>query len=253
LGRHQFLIYRLFSLAGLIPIGAYVVVHLLTNAMVWNGAGSYQAAVNQIHALGVILPVVEWVFIFIPLLFHGIVGLIIISSGMPNASAYPYNGNIRYTLQRATGMIVFAFIVWHVIQMHHMGLLLGGGKFEPEFATSSVVVTLAPLWIRVLYGIGVTCAVYHLANGLWTQGITWGVWTTPAAMRRAGFVCCGFGLLLGAVGLSSVVGFSTVDIVKAKTIEERMNAVHRYELDETASPIPEDASVKKSVRGHSND
>ena len=83
---------------------------------------------NQIHSLGIILPVVEWVFIFIPMLFHGIVGLMIISSGMPNASAYPYNGNIRYTLQRATGMIVFVFIVWHVIQMHHMGLLLGGRK-----------------------------------------------------------------------------------------------------------------------------
>jgi succinate dehydrogenase / fumarate reductase cytochrome b subunit len=253
LGRRQFLLYRLFSLAGLIPIGAYVVVHLLTNAMVWNGAGSYQGAVNQIHSLGVILPVVEWVFIFIPLLFHGIVGLVIISSGMPNASAYPYNGNIRYTLQRATGMIVFAFIVWHVIQMHHMGLLLGGGKFQADEATSSVAITLAPLWIRILYGIGVTCAVYHLANGLWTQGITWGIWTTPAAMRRAGYVCCGFGVLLGAVGLSSIVGFSTVDIVKSQTIEKRMNALHQYELGETASPVPEDQNMKHGGRAATNE
>ena len=32
LARHQFLIYRLFSLAGLVPVGAFLVVHLLTNA-----------------------------------------------------------------------------------------------------------------------------------------------------------------------------------------------------------------------------
>ena len=245
LGRHQFLIYRLFSLAGLIPIGAYVVVHLITNATVLNGAGTYQAAVNQIHSLGVILPVVEWVFIFIPLLFHATIGWIIIFSGMPNSSAYPYNGNIRYTLQRATGMIVFAFIVWHVIQMHHLGVMLGGGKFEPEAATSSVAETLDKPWVRVLYGIGVVCAVYHLANGLWTQGITWGIWTTPAAMRRAGYVFAGFGVLLGAVGLSSLVGFSTVDVAKAKTVEQRMEAILRYERDEGPSPISPQKSTEK--------
>ena len=54
---------------------------------------------------------VEWVFIFIPILFHATIGFIIIAGMMPNTAAYPYNGNIRYTLQRATGMIVFAFIV----------------------------------------------------------------------------------------------------------------------------------------------
>ena len=43
-GRHQFLIYRLFSLAGLIPVGAYIVVHLLTNASILNGPATYQAA-----------------------------------------------------------------------------------------------------------------------------------------------------------------------------------------------------------------
>ena len=81
LGRHQFLIYRLFSLAGLIPIGAYIVVHLVTNSLVLDGPAAYQKAVNQIHSLGMILPVVEWVFIFIPILFHALVGFMIISRG----------------------------------------------------------------------------------------------------------------------------------------------------------------------------
>ena len=159
------------------------------------------------------LPIVEWVFIFIPILFHAAVGLVIISGAMPNAAAYPYNGNIRYTLQRATGMIAFAFILWHVIQMHKMGAgIPGGGQFKPEFATSSVATTLAPFVYRVLYAIGILAAVYHLANGLWTQGITWGIWTTPAAMRRAGWISLAFGILLGIVGLSALVGFSRTDV-----------------------------------------
>lgn len=242
LGRHQFLIYRLFSLAGLIPIGGYVVIHLITNSLVLNGPAAYQGAVNQIHSLGIFLPVVEWTFIFIPILFHATIGLVIIASGMPNANAYPYGSNVRYTLQRATGMIVFAFIVWHVIQMHHYGTILGGGRFDPDAATSSTALTIAPLWIRVLYGIGMLCAVYHLSNGLWTQGITWGIWTTPAAMRRAGYCLTAFGLLLGAVGLGSLYGMSTVNVDKAKVVEQHMLKLQQEETGAAAPPVNHSAN-----------
>jgi succinate dehydrogenase / fumarate reductase, cytochrome b subunit len=243
-GRHQFLIYRLFSLAGLIPIGGYLVVHLLTNSTVLNGPGSFQAAVNQIHSLGILLPLVEWTFIFIPILFHASIGLVIIAGGMPNANAYPYSGNIRYTLQRATGMIVFAFIIWHVIQMHHLGTPLGGGKFDPDHATSSTAMVLSPFWIRLLYAIGVLCAVYHLSNGLWTQGITWGVWTTPAAMRRAGYGLAAFGLFLGVVGLGALYGMSTADIDRAKIVEQRMLKIQEYEAGAPSAPNPISQSAK---------
>jgi succinate dehydrogenase / fumarate reductase cytochrome b subunit len=234
-GRHQFLIYRLFSLAGLIPVGAYLVVHLLTNATVIDSPATYQAQVNRIHSLGILLPIVEWTFIFIPILFHGIIGLTIIAGMMPNTAAYPYNGNIRYTLQRATGMVVFAFIIWHVLQMHHYGRDLGlpwGGKFDDLHATSSVAKTLTPFAYLLLYSIGVLAAVYHLANGLWTQGITWGIWTTPAAMRRAGWICVVFGMFLGSAGIASLVGFSGVDADQAKVVEDRMHQYQQMESGE---------------------
>ena len=54
--RHQFLIYRLFSLAGVLPVGGYLVIHLLTNATVLNGAASFQTQVDRIHSLGVFCP-----------------------------------------------------------------------------------------------------------------------------------------------------------------------------------------------------
>ena len=81
--RHQFLIFRLFSLAGLVPVGGYLVVHLLTNATILNGPGAFQTQVDRIHSLGVILPLVEWTFIFIPILFHAVVGWLIISGAVP--------------------------------------------------------------------------------------------------------------------------------------------------------------------------
>ena len=118
LARHEFLIRRLHSLSGLIPVGAYMCIHLLTNASTLDSSATFQRAVYQIHSLGSILPLVEWVFIFIPILFHGIIGVVIIRGGLPNYGSYKYTSNLRYTLQRASGMIAFAFIMWHVFQMH---------------------------------------------------------------------------------------------------------------------------------------
>lgn len=221
LSRHDFLLRRLHSLSGLIPVGAYMVVHLLTNASVLNGAATFQDQVDTIHSLGIMLPLVEWTFIFIPLLFHALFGFVIIRSGNSNAGQYPLQRNIRYTLQRVTGMVAFAFIMYHVWQLHWMGGPLGGGKFKPEHATSSAASAIgAAWWIQAIYAVGVLSCVYHLANGLWTMGITWGVWTSPKAQQRADYVCAAFGVGLAIVGLSALFGMSTADVSKARAIEQ---------------------------------
>jgi len=225
--RHQFLIYRLFSLSGLIPVGAFVVVHLLTNASVLGGAGSFQSRVDMIHSLGPLLVPVEFAFIFLPILFHAAVGFAIIAGGLPNVGSYPYVGNVRYTLQRATGMIAFAFILWHVIQLHWMGAALGGGRFDPHHATSSAATAIAPLGISLLYAIGVLSAVFHLSNGLWTLGITWGLWTSPAAMQRANVISIGLGVVLAAAGLGAIGGLRSTDVASARRIENRMEEVKK--------------------------
>lgn len=228
LARHQFLIYRLFSLSGLIPVGAFLVVHLLTNASVNAGPGVFQSRVDMIHSIGEgLLPVVEWLFIFLPMLFHAVVGFMIIANGLPNVGSYPYVGNVRYTLQRATGMIAFVFIIGHVLHLHWMGKPVGGGHFDPHAATSSAAVALYPILATILYAIGVLCVVFHFANGLWTLGITWGIWTSPAAMRRANWLSIAVGLLLGGAGLGALFGMRSLDVEQAKVIEDRMNEVKR--------------------------
>ena len=228
LARHQFLIYRLFSLSGLIPVGAFLVVHLLTNASVLSGAGAFQSRVDMIHSLGPLLVPIEWLFIFLPMLFHATVGFVIIANGLPNVGSYPYVGNLRYTLQRATGMIAFVFIVGHIIHLHWMGEPLGGGKFDPHAATSSAAEAIYPLLTTILYAIGVLCAVFHLANGLWTLGITWGIWTSPAAMRRANAVSIVIGVLLAGAGLGAIAGLRDIGgdkgkLGQAKQVETIMN------------------------------
>ncbi len=243
LERHQFLIYRLFSLSGLIPVGAFLAVHLLTNASVLGGAASFQARVDMIHSLGPLLVPIEVAFIFLPMLFHAVVGFIIIANGMPNVGSYPYAGNVRYTLQRATGMIAFAFIVWHIAQLHWLGKPIGGGHFDPHYATSTAAEALRPAWVTAIYVVGVLSAVYHFANGLWSIGITWGLWTSPAAMRRANVVSIVVGIGLAAAGLGAIGGFQKVDIEEARAIEEWQHKQREQLSPPGAASLPGPASV----------
>ncbi|MCA9151386.1 MAG: succinate dehydrogenase cytochrome b558 subunit [Planctomycetales bacterium] len=222
---------RLHSLSGLIPVGAYMVVHLLTNSSVLDSAATFQENVYRIHSLGKALWLVEWGFIFLPLLFHAIFGVIIIRGGLPNNSNYPYARNLRYTLQRVSGMIAFVFILWHVFHLHgwfhseawltNVAEPLGGAQFRPYNAASSLALALRGFVVPVLYAIGVISCVFHLANGIWTMGITWGVWVSPQAQTRASWICLFFGLGLGVVGLSALTGAKTLSVPEALESEDR--------------------------------
>ena len=231
--RNEFLIRRLHSLSGLIPVGAYMCVHLLTNATVLDSPATFQKNVYGIHSLGKLLPLVEWGFIFLPLLFHAFVGIAIMRSGVSNSGQYTTSSNIRYTLQRASGMIAFFFIMWHVFHMHgwfhfdawidNVASRLWGAQFKPYNAASTAGAAIqASILVQILYAVGILACVFHLANGLWTMGITWGVWVSPAAQRRANYFCGAFGLALAAVGMSALVGMQQLDVEEAKAGEDTM-------------------------------
>ncbi len=205
-------------------------VHLITNASTLGGADVFQKNVDTIHSLGPLLPLVEWTFIFLPIIFHAAVGVVIVRSGSQNTTAYPYRGNVRYFLQRATAWIALFFIFWHVFHMHgwfhnewwhdNLAAPLSGASFDAERATSSAKHALQPFTFKVLYFIGVMSCVYHLANGLWTSGITWGLWTTRDAQRRADYVCTAFGILMAIVGCGALVGVTTADEADALAVEQ---------------------------------
>ncbi len=244
LARNDFLIRRLHSLSGLVPVGGFMVVHLLANASVLESPAAFQSNVYKIHSLGSLLPVVEWAFIFIPILFHAIIGMVIVAGGMPNSNQYRYAANYRYTLQRATGMLAFVFIMLHVFHMHgwfhadrwleNVVHPLGGAQFKPYNAASTGGLALQSyVWVAV-YVVGVLSCVYHLANGLWTMGITWGVWTSAKAQARASVVCSVLGLLLAAVSMGGLFGMRSVGSSE-ESLEQAIQAENQMYESKTAS------------------
>lgn len=229
--RHDFLIRRLHSLSGLVPVGAYMCVHLLTNASLIGGASVFQNNVFTIHSLP-LLPVIEWTFIFLPILFHAVAGVWISRNAKSNLQQYRLAGNRRYTWQRITAYIAIVFIFTHVFHLHgwfqnqwwlkNIAEPMGMANFRPYNAASSLAMALSGFVWPAFYAIGVLACTFHLANGIWTAGITWGVWLTPKSQYRASIACSLFGLFIGAAGLSSLVAAKTTKIDEAAKTENEM-------------------------------
>ncbi len=231
-GRHEFLIRRLHSLSGLVPVGAYMTVHLLVNSSLVNGAGAFQNNVNQIHSLGAFLPAVEWSFIFLPIIFHAAFGVWIIRSGKSNVDRYRYTSNFRYSMQRWTGVIAVVFIFFHVFHLHgwfhadfwlkNVAEPLGMASFRPYNAASTLASALSGYLWPVFYLLGVLACVYHFANGVWTAGITWGIWVSPKAQQWATYLCTAGGIGLTMVGLTALYAATQIDVAEAKRVEDNM-------------------------------
>jgi succinate dehydrogenase / fumarate reductase cytochrome b subunit len=124
--------------------------------------------------------------------------------------------------------------------LHHYGKAFGGGAFDPEHAASSTAIALSPIYWKIFYVIGTLSVVFHFSNGLWTFGITWGIWTSDGAQRRAGYVCAAIGILLAAMAMGALYGMSTVDVPRAKVIEGRMQE-SREMLDGQVAAEPSNA------------
>jgi succinate dehydrogenase / fumarate reductase cytochrome b subunit len=81
-------------------------------------------------------------------------------------------------------------------------------------------------WVwPAFYLVGVLACVYHLANGLWTAGITWGLWISPMAQARASRVCAAIGVLIAIMGTAAwwaAVSPGPEDVAEMRVTEDRM-------------------------------
>ena len=213
-GKHQFLLRRLHSLTGIL-FGGYVVVHLLVNATLIEGARYageptvYQEQVDKIHSLP-LLVAIEWTAIYLPLLYHTFYGIYIIATGQPNVGKYGYGKNWAYTMQRASSIILVLFIAFHILGMKGVfgGDVGAALTFVPvKYAMQSTVNHLhAAWWVGYLvYPIGILAASFHAANGFWTAAITWGLTVSKKAQVRWGALCVGMFVLMAGCGFAALV------------------------------------------------
>src|SRR2546421_12933198 len=118
-----FVLRKLHQLTGIIPLGVFLLEHFYTNSKAMTGASDFNNAVKDLQSIPYIL-FVEIVGIFIPLIYHAVYGLFITWEARPNNLRYPYPRNWFYTIQRVTGIILFFFITFHVLNFR-FGLIPG--------------------------------------------------------------------------------------------------------------------------------
>jgi succinate dehydrogenase / fumarate reductase, cytochrome b subunit len=99
----QFLLRRLHSLSGIVPVGAFLFEHILiSNSTAITGPDAYARQVSFLANLPLV-PLLELFGIWIPIAFHALYGFYIWYRGEGNLGEYPWTGNWMYTAQRWTG------------------------------------------------------------------------------------------------------------------------------------------------------
>jgi succinate dehydrogenase / fumarate reductase cytochrome b subunit len=242
------------------PLGVFLFLHLSTNATILGGSEAFQRSVDRIDSLGPLLPPVEIFVIILPLLLHALLGLQIALSGRTNVHAYPYGPNVRYYLQRLTAYVAFVFIFYHIYQMHWTGKLFGGGAFEayrsdgmPAAAITTAQAIQGSWWVAPFYAIGILCTVYHLANGIWTALITWGITIRPRTQRVSAHLCGVLGVALALIGLSALAGFNQFSTDEPSAYDQRSRPAGVSDPGQTITNAEqEDFSVGASVSDSSS-
>jgi len=200
----HFLLRRLHSLFGLIPIGAFLTFHLWENSQSRFGADHYNLEVVSALQEMNYLPFIELFVIALPLLFHAAYGLAISGQMRAELSRYPYARNRFYWLQRISGIGILAFLLFHVGTTRIQGLWQPAVR-DDLYGHMQTLLT-DPL-VFGLYTLGLLLSVFHLVNGLSTMAIVWGLTTSAQAQRLFGYLCIGLGLLLGTIGIHGLLGF----------------------------------------------
>ena len=203
---HEFLLRRLHSLSGIIPVGAFFLEHiLLSNATAINGPTAYYNQVKFLNSLPLTL-YLEIFGIWLPILFHGGYGFYIWYRGKSNLIHYPWEGNWMYSAQRWTGGIAFLYIIVHTYTMRFTGIHLPG---LPAASFGKVQRELANNWMLLFWIVGLVASSWHFAYGIWLFCAKWGITIGERARRRMLVLCVGFFLLLVTVGGLSIRSFLT--------------------------------------------
>ena len=142
--------------------------------------------------------------IWLPIAYHGIYGVYIWIRGDSNVGEYPWTGNWMYSLQRWTGGIAFAYIVWHTWTMRFTGVDL---HENPALSFAKVQAEVRSPLLLAFYIVGLIAASWHFAYGIWLFAAKWGIVSGEKAQQRFLRLCLAFFLLMSVVGLVSLYTF----------------------------------------------
>jgi succinate dehydrogenase / fumarate reductase cytochrome b subunit len=153
--------------SGVAPLGAFLLVHVAINLTAIRGAVAFARAVHMVARLPA-LWLFEGLLVFLPLFFHGGVGLYLALTRTPLAERSPYPSTLR-TAMRVTGVVALAFVAMHLPELRFRvrGVHLGAGELETLLTADLSSVSHGFPWRAIGYLVGTGCVTFHFAAGLW--------------------------------------------------------------------------------------
>lgn len=196
----EFFYRRLHSLLGVIPVGLFLVQHLVINHFATKGEEAFNNAAHFMEQLP-FRYFLEVFIIFLPLLFHAIYGLYIAFTAKNNAGRYSFFRNQMFLLQRVSGVVTLVFVAWHVWETRIQAAL--GADVNYQMMES---ILSNPLMLG-FYIVGVVSTIFHFANGLWSFCVSWGITISPRSQQIMTYVTMGVFVALSVVGIRAILAF----------------------------------------------
>lgn len=210
--RNHFLLRRLHSLSGIVPVGGFLLFHLYENSKAMQSAEAYNEVIRSINSMPMVWAA-EIFVIFLPLYFHAVYGIYIAADAKHNVGQYTYGRNWAFVLQRISGLLTLFFVTWHIWEFRIQkalgayGEYVGGESMSGLPTFDTVQASFQNNILATVYIVGIVAAAYHLCNGIYTFLITWGITIGPKSQRISNIITNAVFVGVSALGIATVFAF----------------------------------------------
>lgn len=215
--RENYVLHKIHSLTGIVPVGYYMAQHLTLNSFTLVGPQRFDGVIEFFEAIPKpFLLALEVTAIWLPLLFHAVYGMFIISRSKENYFTRKFNWsqNRMYTFQRYSGVFLTFFLLFHTVTTtgakyaadaagRDGAALIKYAAWQAKFLDAGVFGYL----LFAFYVLGVLTASYHLAYGIWNFCIRWGITISERAQNQVQKFSMGVFVALTLLGWGALVGF----------------------------------------------
>lgn len=210
---------RLGSFLAVVPLTIWTIDHLWNNLAAFKGAEAWQSQVTEYsHPIAF---VASSLVALLPLALHTIWGIGRLRTSKVNIARYPYFNNLKYVLQRVSAVGILLFLGAHIwLAMLRPRLVMG--RPEPFADIANEMAHHVPTLL--VYTLGVLGVSYHLANGLHTFAMGWGIATSRRALQKlqavvwvvfVGLLAMGWGAVYALYDAGSQLPATTVQQTNA--------------------------------------
>jgi len=207
LGSHAFSLRALHSVSGVVPLALIMLLQVWTHAKALDGRAAHADALRVTSEL----PLFWHALVLVPLVFHALYGVGLAARPQYNVGRYPHSRNWMFTMQRVSGVLALLFVTFHLA---NFWLPMRLGELDasqlPELLVAQLSASSGSVpWTALAYLVGFGACAFHLATGLWTFSIRWGLTPSRTAQSRAGLVFALVGVAMFGAGAMTITHLAT--------------------------------------------